>query len=123
MFEISKYQELGQYSFKDTNILSYMTNILNTLYATALKSVNAFVIEIRDSFSGRINSAEMLIFALLSIFLLLAILEVPLGCYLLRTVHVEEGLFLRLPNHTSRKHQKDANNFITKIQVRSHISI
>jgi hypothetical protein len=100
-----------------------MTNILNTLYATALKSVNAFVIEIRDSFSGRINSAEMLIFALLSIFLLLAILEVPLGCYLLRTVHVEEGLFLRLPNHTSRKHQKDANNFITKIQVRSHISI
>ncbi len=119
---MSRYSVIEKFSLKDMNILVYITNVLNSLFSVALKSVNNFVFEIRDSFSGRVSSAEVLIFVLLSTFLLLVFIEAPLGCYLLRTVHTEEGLFLRLPTRISRKHQKDANNFVITIKVSHKLS-
>ena len=117
LFEVASYQDIEQFSLKDNTIQAFISNLLNAIFNAAFTAFNTSVIDIRNSFAGRVNTTETLIFGLLGTFLFLALIEIPLGCYLLRTVHVEEGLFLKLPNHISREHQDVANNFIVTAKV------
>ncbi len=96
---------------------SYMYNVQNSLFASLLRTLNLFATNIVHSFYTRIENAEMLIFTLLAVYILLVAIQVPLGCFLLRTVHVEEELFLKVPSSVSRRYQKVANGFVASIKV------
>ena len=117
LFQVTRYTDIKQYTLNDTTLKSLLNNTQNSLMSAILTLITVYTNGITGVFYSFVDSARSLFFSLLAIYIFLAVLQAPLGCYILRTVRSEEELFIKLPNSVNREYQKNANAFVASIKV------
>ncbi len=114
---ISRYGSLSRFVYSDPNISTLVYNSQNALLEYMLETTYNFMNSINDVYVSQLSETKAVVIVLICLCALFMAVQIPIGYSLDTAISAEIDIFLQLPSRVCGTLEKQANDFVARLQV------